>query len=155
MSMGMYLYYGARDRRPGAGVWLRFAPPLSLSPGNSCLPDGGKARHTNAGTATTSQGTGTTFIADAVHLHGPLDLALTPTGHLLVADSDGSNADPNQPSELVEYNAAGQFVTQYSVDPNNGGAFGLAIESVGWGTLRVAAVDDNQNTLKVWTVVVL
>lgn len=110
---------------------------------------------TNAGTATTSQGTGTTFIADAVHLHGPLDLALTPTGHLLVADSDGSNADPNQPSELVEYNAAGQFVTQYSVDPNNGGAFGLAIESVGWGTLRVAAVDDNQNTLKVWTVVVL
>ena len=45
-------------------------------------------------------------------------------------------------------------MAQYSVDPNNGGAFGLAIHSYGFGAIRVAAVDDNQNTLNMWTTVV-
>ena len=80
----------------------------------------------------------TLFISDPTHLHGPLDLAILPNGHFLVANSDGSNADPNQPSELVEYTAAGQFLAQMSVDPNNGGAFGLAINNLGWGTVRLA-----------------
>ena len=90
---------------------------------------------------------------DPVHLHGPLDLVLAPTGHLLVANSDGSNVDPNQPSELVEFTTTGTFVSQFSVDPNNGGAFGLNLFNVGWGTVRVAAVDDNANTLRLWTTV--
>ncbi|MGD0295660.1 MAG: hypothetical protein ABSE86_01005 [Bryobacteraceae bacterium] len=96
----------------------------------------------------------TIFIQDLNHLHGPLNLAILPNGHLLVANSDGSNVDPNQPSELVEYTAAGQFVGQMSVDPNNGGAFGLAVNNMGWGTIRLAAVDDNANSLKIWTTVV-
>jgi hypothetical protein len=95
----------------------------------------------------------TIIYQDPVHLHGPLDLVLAPTGHLLVANSDGSNVDPNQPSELVEFTTAGAFVSQFSVDPNNGGAFGLNLFNVGWGTVRVAAVDDNANTLKLWTTV--
>ncbi len=70
-----------------------------------------------------------------------------------VANSDGSNVDPNQPSELVEYNAGGQFVSEFPVDPNNGGAFGLNMFNVGWGTVRIAAVDDNANTLRLWTTV--
>ena len=106
-----------------------------------------------AGAATTSLGTGTLVFQDVVHLHGPLDLVLTPTGHLLVANSDGSNVDPNQPSELVEFTTAGAFVAQFSVDPNNGGAFGLNMFNVGWGTVRVAAVDDNANLLRLWTTV--
>lgn len=92
-----------------------------------------------------------TVYQDNVHLHGPLDLALLPTGHLVVADSDGSNADPNQPSELVEFTADGQFVAQYSVDPNNGGAFGVAVLYAGFDTITIAAVDDNQNILRIST----
>jgi hypothetical protein len=87
-------------------------------------------------------------------LHGPIDLAITPIGHLLVANSDGSNADPNQPSELEEFTTGGQFVSQFSVDPNNGGAFGIATFTVYFGALRVAAVNDNANTLSMWTTVV-
>lgn len=86
------------------------------------------------------------FIQDLTHLHGPLDLAFAPDGHLLVANSDGSNADPNQPSEIVEYTLDGTFVAQFSVDPNNGGAFGIATQRTGPIT-RLAAVDDNANKL--------
>jgi hypothetical protein len=111
----------------------------------------------NAGSRTATAGTGNIIYNDAAHLHGPLDLAMTPTGHLLVANSDGSNADPKQPSELVEFTVGGQFVSQFSVDPNLGGGFGLATFPISTGALnvlRVAAVDDNANTLSLWTSVV-
>lgn len=100
-----------------------------------------------AGAATSSLGTGTLIYQDLVHLHGPLQMAVSPTGHLLVANSDGSNVDPNQPSELVEFTTTGEFIAQSSIDPNNGGAFGLALWNVGFGTIEVAYVDDNANTL--------
>jgi DNA-binding beta-propeller fold protein YncE len=106
----------------------------------------------DAGILTASAGTGTAIYHDAVHLHGPLDLVLAPNGDLLVANSDGSNADPNQPSELVEFTVQGQFVAQFSVDPNNGGAFGLSLSGLGSTGVRIAAVDDNANTLTVWGV---
>jgi hypothetical protein len=96
----------------------------------------------------------TLLVQDLTHLHGPLDLALLPNGHLVVANSDGSNVDLNQPSELVEYTASGVFVAQMSVDPTNGGAFGLAVNNLGWGTIRLGAVDDNANQLKIWTTVI-
>jgi hypothetical protein len=98
--------------------------------------------------------TASLLFQDFTHLHGPLDLAILPNGHFLVANSDGSNADPNQPSELVEYTAAGQFLAQMPLDPNNGGAFGLAVNNIGWGTILLGAVDDNANILKIWTTVV-
>ena len=91
---------------------------------------------------------------DLTHLHGPLDLVLLPNGHFLVANSDGTNVDPNQPSELVEFSAAGAFLGQMSIDANNGGAFGLGAWNAGWGTIRLGAVDDNNNTLRLWTVIV-
>jgi len=106
----------------------------------------------NAGALTQDAGTGTVIYQDNTHLHGVLDLVLAPNGHLLVANSDGSNVDPNQPSEIVEFTTGGEFVTQFSVDPNNGGAFGVNIQSVG-GATRFAAVDDNQNTLLMSTIV--
>ncbi|HKE28615.1 MAG TPA: hypothetical protein VKB88_39970 [Bryobacteraceae bacterium] len=104
----------------------------------------------NAATATSTQ-PATLLFADAVHLHGPLDIGFLPNGHLLVANSDGSNADPNQPSELVEFTSAGAFIDEMPIDPNNGGAFGLAMKNLGWGTFQLAAVDDNTNTLRIWT----
>jgi hypothetical protein len=96
-----------------------------------------------------NEGTGKIIYQDNVHLHGPLDLVMTPFGHLITANSDGSNADPNQPSELVEFTVDGKFVTQFSVDPNNGGAFGIGLVNVG-SAVRFAAVDDNANTLTIW-----
>jgi hypothetical protein len=42
-------------------------------------------------------------------------------------------------------------VAQFSVDPNNGGAFGVNLVNVG-GAIRFAAVDDNKNALNMWTV---
>jgi len=105
----------------------------------------------SAGAATSANGTGTMVYQDNTHLHGPLDLVLLPSGNLIVANSDGSNADPNQPSELVEFTTAGRFVAQYSVDPNNGGAFGIGSQRLGESALRFAAVDDNQNKLTMWT----
>jgi hypothetical protein len=106
----------------------------------------------HAGELTQDGGPGTVIYQDAVHLHGVLDLVLAPNGHLLVANSDGSNADPNQPSEIVEFTTAGQFVTQFSVDANNGGAFGVNIQNVG-GAVRFAAVDDNQNSLLISAII--
>jgi len=105
--------------------------------------------------ATTLTGTGTAvqLVQDLTHLHGPLDITILPNGHLVVADSDGTNADPNQPSELVEYTPTGQFLGQNPVDRNNGGAFGVSTYNVGWGTFRMAAVDDNANLLYLWTLV--
>jgi len=107
---------------------------------------------TNATKASSTE-TATLLIQDGVHLHGPLDITILPDGNLVVANSDGSNVDPNQPSELVEYTPEGQFLAQQSVDPNNGGAFGVAAYNIGWGTFRLAAVDDNANALNIWTAV--
>jgi hypothetical protein len=103
--------------------------------------------------ATQSTVSATQLVQDYTHLHGPLDVTILPNGHLVVANSDGSNADPNQPSELVEYTPTGQFLGQMPVDPNNGGAFGLSTYNIGWGTFRMAAVDDNANNLHIWTLV--
>jgi hypothetical protein len=103
----------------------------------------------NARTTTTDNGKGAVVFADATHLHGPIGLALAPNGDLIAANSDAVNTDPNQASELVEFTTTGQFVGQFSVDPNNAGAFGLAVFNSG-GQAQIAAVDDNTNTLSVW-----
>jgi hypothetical protein len=102
-----------------------------------------------AGTTTTDQGKGSVVFADATHLHGPIGLVLLPNGDLMTANGDGVNTDPNQPSELVEFTTAGQFVNQFSIDPLNGAAFGLNVISNN-GQVRFAALNDNQDTLTVW-----
>ena len=102
-----------------------------------------------AGSATGTQGTGGVVFNDTTKLHGPVNLALAPNGHLIVSNSDGSNSDKNQPSELVEFTPAGQFIGQYSVDESLGGAFGFAVVSIAPGVFRVVAADDNSNTLNV------
>ena len=105
---------------------------------------------TQAGATNSDRGIGHVIYQDNAHLHGPLDLLLAPNGHFLVANSDGSNVDPNQPSEIVEFTRDGKFVAQISVDPANGGAFGIALKATK-GVVELAAVDDNANVLKIWT----
>lgn len=77
------------------------------------------------------------------YLHGPLDLVIAPNGDLLVANSDGSNADPAQPSEIVEITTGGTFVRQFDVDASNGGAFGIAVRALSTGESVLAYTDDN------------
>jgi hypothetical protein len=98
-------------------------------------------------------GVGKVIYADPVHLHGPLGMVRAPNGHLVVANNDSTliNADPNQPSEIVEFTIGGKFVKEISVDPNLGGSFGLAVETSG-DRAQFAAVDDNVNVLLIWPI---
>ena len=98
-----------------------------------------------------SGGRGSLVYQDNVHLHGALGLAQAPGGHLLVTNSDGINPDPSQPSEIVEFTPEGRFVKQVSVDPNQGGSFGLAVLPQK-DQAMLAAVDDNTSTLTIWTI---
>jgi hypothetical protein len=104
----------------------------------------------NAEKAKRSNGTGNIIYSDAVHLHGALGMAMAPNGHLLVTNNDVINSDPTQPGEIVEFTATGKFVTQLSVDPAQGGSFGLAV-NVKDDIATFAAVDDNTASLLIWT----
>lgn len=106
----------------------------------------------NAAHATNSGGTGRIVYQDPTHLHGALAMALAPNGHLLVSNNDVINSDPNQPSEIVEFTTSGEFVKEISVDPNQGGSFGLQTALFGNNTAQFAAVDDNTATLTIWTI---
>ncbi len=95
-------------------------------------------------------GMGSIVYADNAHLHGALAMAAAPNGHLLVTNNDGINSDPTQPSEIVEFTKQGEFVKEISVDPAQGGSFGLAVSS-SHDKAILAAVDDNTATLIIWT----
>jgi hypothetical protein len=95
-------------------------------------------------------GVGKLIYQDAQHLHGALGLAMAPNGNLLVTNNDVINADPNQPSELVEFTVEGEFVKEISLDPTPGGSFGLAVELLG-KKAKLAAVDDSVNLFLIWT----
>jgi hypothetical protein len=104
------------------------------------------AGHTNKDAAR-----GVPVYKDDTHLHGPLGLALAPNGNLITANGDAVFAGGTQ-NALVEFTQTGQFVAQYQVDPGApGAAFGLALSSDPL-SLRLAAVDDNQNALDIWVV---
>jgi hypothetical protein len=85
------------------------------------------------------------------HLRGPLALAFAPNGDLLTANGDAVNADPLNiaNSEIVEFTTTGKYVTEYQINPNAGGAFGLAVETIGDEVL-FAAVNDVTNQLEIW-----
>lgn len=77
-------------------------------------------------------------------------MALGPNGHLFTANGDAINADGNNPSEIAEFTAQGRFVAQYSVDPAEGGAFGLAFGQARDDFVHFAAVDDNVPNITDW-----
>jgi len=105
----------------------------------------------NALQSSRDHGKGKLIVKDDVHLHGPLGLVIAPNGDLIAANGDAQNTDPNNPNFLVEYTPRGEFVGQFQLDPGGpGGAFGIALSTAN-GALRFAAVDDNTNTLHIWT----
>ena len=101
-----------------------------------------------AGTRMSSSGKGTVIFQDE-HLRGPLALAFAPNDDLVTSNGDAVNAEPTQPSEIVEFTKSGKFIGQFNVDAGQGGAFGLAIALVGGDTARQATVDDNTNSIMV------
>ncbi|WP_269510270.1 hypothetical protein [Burkholderia sp. IMCC1007] len=105
----------------------------------------------NAASTNRDGGVGRMIYFDATHLHGPLALALAPNGHLVTANGDAVNPDPQQPSEIVEFTVYGRFIAQMQVDTVPGSAFGLAFGHGSKGQPQFAAVDDNTNTATVWT----
>ena len=106
----------------------------------------------NAGSRTTDAGTGRVVYQDtAPPPRAARAGVMPPNGDLITANGDAVNADPMQPSELVEFTPGGKFVGEFSIDPAEDGAFGLAVSNVG-GVLRLAAVDDNTNRLDVFQV---
>ncbi|HEV2200522.1 MAG TPA: hypothetical protein VGR73_11935 [Bryobacteraceae bacterium] len=105
----------------------------------------------NAAHRTTSAGTGFMVYTDPTNLHGPLGLTLAPNGNLITANGDAVNAVAGMQNELVEFTQQGTLVAVFQLDSGApGAAFGLA-STFSMGTVRFAAVDDDQNTLTVWT----
>jgi hypothetical protein len=101
-----------------------------------------------ASTTTTDGGMGK-LVFDDSHLHGPLGLILAPNGHLITANADPTaHNDPTQPSELVEFTNSGEFVREFSIDSQQGGAF--AILNVPSDTVdQFAYVDDVVSTITI------
>jgi uncharacterized protein (TIGR03118 family) len=96
------------------------------------------------------RGTGKLVVQDNTHLHGPLGLVLAPNGDLIAANGDAVNPG-GTPNDLVEYTRKGKFVGDFQVDPGAvGAAFGIAL-STDDGKLRFAAVDDNTNSVEIFT----
>jgi hypothetical protein len=100
----------------------------------------------NADTTSGDNGTGNVVYSDSTHLHGPLGMAMAPNGDLLATQGDAVNPDPAHNSEIVEFTPSGTFVDELQVDTAVGAAFGLAVSNG-----KLAAVDDNTNTLGIFT----
>ena len=99
---------------------------------------------------TGTAGTGSVVFADQKHLHGPLGLALGANGNLITANGDGVNAGGIQ-NDLVEFTEDGFLVATHQLDSGApGAAFGIAT-TFHFGAIRFAAVDDDQNSVTVWT----
>jgi hypothetical protein len=104
----------------------------------------------DAGSRTSSAGTGSVVFADQQVLHGPLGLTLSPNGNLIAANGDAVFAGGTQ-NELVEFTENGILVATVQLDGGPaGGAFGIA-SAFSQGAVRFAAVDDDLNTLTIWT----
>ena len=105
---------------------------------------------TDAAARTGSSGTGSVVFQSKKILHGPLGLALAPNGNLVTANGDAVNVG-GTPNDLVEFTPSGSLVATLQLDGGAaGGAFGIAITSSG-GSTHFAAVDDDLNSLALWT----
>jgi uncharacterized protein (TIGR03118 family) len=100
-----------------------------------------------------SLGMGALVYQDQAHLRGPIGLALAPNGDLLATNGDAVNSNPNQPSELIEFTPAGQFVGELSLDSALGAAFQVVVTSTR-KTVTVATVNDDLNTLDFRTITI-
>lgn len=99
-----------------------------------------------------SRGAGDTVVSGSP-LNGPLGLAWTPRGTIVLANGDAFNLDAPPPpvNTLIEIDPANRDVvaTRQQIDPPPdapGTLFGIAVGRV-LGKTSLLFVDDNQNTL--------
>lgn len=105
----------------------------------------------NAARTQRDEGTGRVIYNDPTQLHGPLGMVQAPNGDLIIANGDAVNPDSNHSNELVEITPRGQLVGSFQLDSGSAGAaFGLAVTSDN-GVTRLAAVDDDTNSVNIWT----
>jgi hypothetical protein len=92
---------------------------------------------------------GTIVVSDPTHLHGALGLLIAPNGDFISAQADNFNGNPAEPSEIVEFTKAGQFLSQFSIDAAQGAAFGIALAQNPdpLVPLKFAYTNDGENTL--------
>jgi uncharacterized protein (TIGR03118 family) len=105
----------------------------------------------NAAKSQGDHGTGRLVVQNDPNLHGPLGLVIAPNGDLIASNGDAQSPNPNDVNQMVEFTPEGVFVGKFQVDGGTAGAaFGIAISTDG-GEVRFAAVDDNTNTVTIWT----
>jgi DNA-binding beta-propeller fold protein YncE len=110
-------------------------------------------RVSHATTRSNAASKGVPVYSDVNHLNGPLALALAPNGHLITANNDNTiSGSTVPPSEYVEFTKSGRFVGDFQIDPNAGGAFGLAVIQTDDDSGIFAAVDDNVPNLQIFKV---
>jgi hypothetical protein len=103
-----------------------------------------------AGHATSTLGTGQLIYGNQSVLHGPLGLIFAPNGNLLTANADPATFPPNaDTSEIIELTRTGNFVREFSIDPNAGSAFAIAIANKG-PINQFAYVDDFVSNCTIW-----
>jgi hypothetical protein len=70
-------------------------------------------------------------------------------GDFISAQAYNFNGNPAEPSEIVEFTKAGQFLSQFSIDAAQGAAFGIALAQNPdpLVPLKFAYTNDGENTL--------
>jgi hypothetical protein len=104
----------------------------------------------HAGKASSPVSKGSLVFADP-HLRGPLGLAFAPNGDLLTANGDAVNPDPTHPSEIIEFTRSGEFVREFNLDAGADAAFGIATVHADEGKFNFALVNDNNNSVAVYS----
>jgi hypothetical protein len=103
-----------------------------------------------AGQATGTLGKGQLIYGDQTILHGPLGLIIAPDGDLLTANADPAAFPPaSDTSEIVEITRTGGLVREFSIDPNAGSAFAIAVANKG-NVKQFAYVDDFVSDCTIW-----
>jgi hypothetical protein len=103
-----------------------------------------------AGRATSSLGKGQLIYGDQTVLHGPLGLIIAPNGNLITANADPAAFEPaSDTSEIIEFTRTGGFVRKFSIDPNAGSAFAIAVAKRGIAN-QFAYVDDFVSNCTIW-----
>jgi hypothetical protein len=103
-----------------------------------------------AGRATGSLGKGQLIYSDENILHGPLGLIIAPNGNLITANADPATFPPNaDTSEIIELTRGGSLIREFSIDPNAGSAFAIAVASKGLVN-QFAYVDDFVSNCTIW-----
>ncbi|HXW93269.1 MAG TPA: hypothetical protein VEK33_22160 [Terriglobales bacterium] len=104
-----------------------------------------------AGHTTSNLGTGQVIYNDQTVLHGPLGLIFAPNGDLITANADPTHFPPSatDPSEIIEITRSGTFVRKFSIDPNPGSAFAVAINN-SFFFQQFVYVDDFVSNSTIW-----